>query len=147
MGSPPLTVASRASSTSALDSIHISPLAEAHRLYSQASRAFFPERDMVLAPLHTRLLAIASSFKQEQLERIQRVVDSHASKETAASAPGEACPTSALQKNTMSKLRKPPNKALNRCAAPLAPCNPGETCLFRRPSPPLACLRDLQLSA
>ncbi len=102
----------RASSTSALDSVHISPLTEAHRLYSQASRAFFPERDMVLAPLHTRLIAIASSFKQEQLGKLQRVADNHASGDVAAGALSASCP--ALQRGSKSRLRKPINKALKR---------------------------------
>ena len=103
----------RAASTSALDSIHIAPLAEAHRLYSQASRAFHPERDMVLAPLHTRLLAIASSFKQEQLNKMQLVVDDlcRAPQEPSAAAPSAA----STLRSTKGKLRKPINMALNKC--------------------------------
>ena len=103
----------RAASTSSLDSIHIAPLAEAHRLYSQASRVFHPERDMVLAPLHTRLLAIASSFKQEQLNKMQLVVDDlrRAPQESSAAAPSAA----STLRSTKGKLRKPINMALNKC--------------------------------
>ena len=125
----------RAASTSALDSIHIAPLAEAHRLYSQASRAFHPERDMVIAPLHTRLIAIASSFKQEQLSKLQRAADmmgmegggssalplamsssasAMPSSSSSAAAPSQAHSAGA---STGKKLRKPRSKVLSQCAS------------------------------
>jgi hypothetical protein len=114
----------RAASTSALDSIHIAPLAEAHRLYSQASRAFYPERDMVIAPLHTRLLAIASSFKHEQLSKLQHAVD-RSRTESGSSALQPAMPSLSsaaappqvhhADAGIGKKLRKPRNKLLSQC--------------------------------
>jgi hypothetical protein len=111
----------RAASTSALDSIHIAPLTEAHRLYSQASRVFHPERDMVLAPLHTRMLAMASSFKQEQLNKLQLVIDELLCVPQEPSA--AASSTASSLKSKKGKLRKPLNIALKRCCpcAPLLP--------------------------
>lgn len=73
---------------------------------------------MVLAPLHTRLLAIASSFKQGQLDRMHRVLDALSAPDGAPSAHAGSSQSFAgaglagLPAGVKSKLRKPFNKAL-----------------------------------
>ena len=71
---------------------------------------------MVLAPLHTRLLAIASSFKHEQLDRMHRVADALSAPDAAPAAhhhhpAAQSCAGAGVK----SKLRKPFNKALMKC--------------------------------
>ena len=69
---------------------------------------------MVLAPLHTRLLAIASSFKHEQLDRMHRVADALSTPDAAPAAHAGSA-QSCAGAGVKSKLRKPFNKALMKC--------------------------------
>jgi hypothetical protein len=82
---------------------------------------------MIIAPLHSRLLSIASSFKLQQLEKLKQVADAATIRHppsslpvstSALSEPVPLLPTAKSHQQGLKKgkLRRPFNQALNKCA-------------------------------